>query len=274
MKQYIDNSRQLAQHFLLGLIKHYEAAEFIWMHKLWRGVMRYGWLSRGLIIIAVLLGIQYFSILWEWLDNTSETPWNRSSLLSLGENSFSFFEETILPFFDGSRKYIILVLTEVITFHAIRSTFSIVTGQQQDKSFKSFAKAQIRMIKIAAFSWGMELWIGIVIGLFFNWFGIEFLESVAKFVVACYFIGFALIDNFFEQYDMKIKESYQRTLQMIGGALVLGVVFNGLLYVPVIGALLAPSIGGVAATLLLVDLQRKGEEAAQVSIANPGIEVA
>lgn len=274
MRKYFSNPQAVARHFLLGFIKHYEAIEFLWMHKLWRGIMRYGWFSRGLIAIAVLLGIQYFGVLWEWLDTSADTPWNQNSLMSLGESSFLFFEKTILPFFDGSRKYVILVLTEVVTFHAIRSTFSIVTGQQQNKSFKAFLQAQVRMIKIAAFSWGMELWIGIVIGIFFGWFDMAILEGVAKFVVACYFIGFALIDNFFEQYDMKIKESYQRTMQFAGGAFVLGLVFNGLLYVPLIGAVLAPSIGGVAATLLLIELQQRGEEAAQIAVIENEIEAA
>jgi CysZ protein len=267
--QAVDNIYSFFRHFLLGLVKHYEAVEFLWMHKLWKGILKYGWLSRALIFAALFLGVKYFSVLSDWISSTADAPWQASSLMSLGQSSLQFFNENVWSVFDGSRKYIILVLTEVITFHMIRSTFSIVTGQAQDKSFKAFVDAQIRMIKIAAFSWAMELVAGILLGIALGLLNIEFLESTLLFFVACFFLGFALIDNFFEQYELDIKNSYKKSIDIAGAAVALGLIFNGLLYIPLIGAILAPCVGGVAAALLLADLMRKGE----VDTAVPEVEL-
>ncbi|MEM1326693.1 MAG: hypothetical protein AAGI23_12095 [Bacteroidota bacterium] len=263
--------RDFLRHFIIALVKHYEAVEFLWMHKLWKGLLQYGWLSRTLIFVSLFLGIKYFSFVSDWMSSTDDSPWNASNLMSFGQNSLQFWDDNVLSLFGGSRKYIILVLTEVITFHMIRSTFSIVTGEAQDKTFKAFVDAQVRMITIAAFSWAMELVAGILLGLVLGFLSVGFLEDTLQFFVACFFLGFALIDNFFEQYGLEIKESYKKSLDIVGGAVALGLIFNGLLYVPLVGAILAPCVGGVAAALFLADLMRKGEVDTNIPESEPAV---
>ncbi|MEM9888352.1 MAG: hypothetical protein AAF849_20830 [Bacteroidota bacterium] len=251
--------RHLPRHFLTALMTHREAFEFLRTHQLWKGVFRYGWISKGLIILALFIGSQYLLLLIDWAGDVTDRGFNSSSLLTLGSSSIDFWKENLNWLFSGSQKYVILILTEVITFHMVRSTFSILTGAEQDKSFKAFFEAQIRMIKVAAFSWGMEIAISVALSVVLGLLSLSVLKDGLMIGVECFFLGFALMDNYNEQYDMKVKESYKRALSVLGATLAVGLVFYVLLYIPIVGAIIAPCVGGVAAAILMLEFETKGE---------------
>lgn len=247
------------RHFVKAIWKHYEAVDFLIVHRLWKGIFNYGWISRALIILAVILGFQYISLIINWSGSSDNHGFDTSSFVALGSESISFWKERFGWIFSGGHKYLILILTEVITFHAVRSTIAIITGKSQDKSFKIFLDAQIRMVQVAVFSWVMSIVFTAIISAALGLIGFSFLKPSLILVAECFFLGFALIDNYNEQYELKVKESYRRTLTTPGIAIGLGLVFYLLLFVPVLGALLAPSIGGVAAALLMLELEEKEE---------------
>ncbi|MEM0995283.1 MAG: hypothetical protein AAGI49_19785 [Bacteroidota bacterium] len=251
--------KPLPRHFVIAMMKHWDALQFLQKHKLWNGVFRYGWITKALILVAILIGLQYLALFADWIGGVSNRGFNSSSLLTLGSSSFDFWKDNVSWLFSGGNKYIILILTEVITFHMVRSTFAILTGSEQDKSFKTFFDAQIRMIKVAAFSWGMEIGIGFGMGALLGIFGLSDVKESLMFVVECFFLGFALIDNYNEQYGMKVKESYKRTLSVVGASLALGLVFYVLLYIPIVGAIIAPCIGGVAAAITMLSFETSGD---------------
>jgi len=247
------------KHFVQAIWKHYEAIDFLLVHRLWNGIFNYGWISRALMILAIVLGFQYVKLLLNWSGSSANDGFNSSSFIALGSESISFWKERFGWIFSGGHKYLILILTEVITFHAVRSTIAIISGKSQDKSFNVFLKAQIRMVQVAVFSWVMSIVFTVIISTFLGLIGFSFLKPSLILVAECFFLGFALIDNYNEQYELKVKESYRRTLTTPGIAIGLGLVFYLLLFVPFLGALLAPSIGGVAAALLMLELEEKEE---------------
>lgn len=259
----MDNIRHKTQrafrHFTTALKKQYEAIDFFQKHELWKGMFRYGWLSKALLILAIILGVKYFMVFTGWIGNVNSSGFSASSMMNLGSSSIEFWKENLGWLFSDKREYVILILTEVITFHVVRSTIAILTHKIQDKSFDAFFKAQMRMIGVAAFSWVIELLGGIFTGIAFGFLPFDFLEEPLLFLLQCFLLGFALIDNYNEQYEMKITESAKRTIPIAGSAIALGLVFYLLLYVPIIGALIAPAIGGVAAALLMLDFEKTKE---------------
>jgi len=252
-------TQRIFRHFVTALQKQYEAVGFFQKHELWKGIFRYGWLSKALLIFAIVLGIRYFLVLFDWINNVTDSGLNVDTMMILGSSSFDFWRENFGWLFSDKKEYVILVLTEVITFHVVRSTIAILTHKKQNKSFDAFFKAQMRMIGVAAFSWLIELLGGIFSGIAFKLLPLDFLEESLLFLLQCFLLGFALIDNYNEQYEMKIQESAKRTLPIAGAAIALGLVFYLFLYIPVLGALIAPAIGGVAAALLMLEFERKKE---------------
>ncbi|MEN0047206.1 MAG: hypothetical protein AAF806_09125, partial [Bacteroidota bacterium] len=194
-----------------------------------------------------------------WMGNVNASGFSASSMMNLGTSSLEFWKDNLGWLFSDKREYVILILTEVITFHVVRSTIAILTNKTQNKSFDAFFKAQLRMIGVAAFSWVMELLGDIFAGIAFGFLPFDFLEEPLLFLLQCFLLGFALIDNYNEQYEMKITESAKRTIPIAGSAIALGLIFYLLLFIPVVGALVAPAIGGVAAALLMLDFERTKE---------------
>ncbi|MEN0050591.1 MAG: hypothetical protein AAF806_26235, partial [Bacteroidota bacterium] len=175
----MDNIRHKTQrffrHFTTAVKKQYEALHFFQEHELWKGMFRYGWLSKALLVLAILLGIKYFSVFIGWMGNVNASGFSANSMMNLGTSSFEFWKDNLGWLFSDKREYVILILTEVITFHVVRSTIAILTNKTQNKSFDAFFKAQLRMIGVAAFSWVMELLGDIFAGIAFGFLPFDFL---------------------------------------------------------------------------------------------------
>ncbi len=263
MSSYLSKTRDYFRQFVETLLNFPRAALFIRDHKLWEGFFNYGWLSRFFIAIAILLGIKFLSIFADWMGSLSlDDPGTMVTNMGLLVKDFALEGYGFL--FAGGMKYLMLILLEVLVFHFSRRTLGILLGKESDTSFDSFLKAQMRMIKIAFRSWIMELIASGLIKIFFGIFGfIDFLEPMLLFGVQCYYLGFAILDNYFEQFEMTIKESAKYAQNYVGVALALGVVLYGLLLIPLVGSITAPIIGAVTASLVLYrisDLHLLGKE--------------
>ncbi len=228
-----------------------DAVIFIRKNRLWIGFWRYGWVSKVLVVLAVLLGLKFLGTLIKWWKNLEMND-PVEAVVNVG----SLFQNIAFEGYDflfvGGMKYIIIILLEVIIFHMCRGTLEILTGQDSDLTFDAFFKAQIRMIKVAVRSYIFEMVISLLISIFFGIFGtFDFLEPVLKYSVHCYFIGFIVFDNYTEQFELSIKESVQHARKYIGVCLALGLTTNVLLLIPVVGAIAAPLLVAVTATLVM-----------------------
>ena len=87
---------------------------------------------------------------------------------------------------------------------------------------------------------------------------------VALLIVQCFFLGFAIIDNYNEIYKMTIKQSFKFTQQYIGVALAVGVVVYMLMLLPLVGTVLAPLLGAVVSTMTMYQLEKKDQTMKEV----------
>ena len=233
------------------MMTHSEAVIFIRKHKLWEGFWKYGWVSKGLVILAILLGLKLLDTIFDWWQ-TSEMDDAGETIASVGHLFQNVAFEGYDFLFAGGMKYVMMMLLEVIIFHMCRGTLEVLTGKTSDLSFNAFFNAQIRMIKVAIQSYVMELLFGIVIGIAFGIIGgFDFLKPVLKYTVHCYFLGFIVFDNYAEQFDFTIKESTKIARDYIGVCLALGLTTNVLLLIPVIGAIAAPVLVAVTVTIVM-----------------------
>ncbi|MEO1518538.1 MAG: EI24 domain-containing protein [Bacteroidota bacterium] len=237
-----------AQDFVLSMRTHQEAVHFISRHKLWRGLLAYGWVSKLILAMGLVAGWKLYSIFSSW--------WNSSSMNSLGmavQDIGRLIQSVALEgyafFFVGGYKYLILVVMEILLFHVCRRTLEIKTGQKQDLAFATFVQAEIRMIKAAIFAFVMESLGTLLLGIFLPMLGMEFWQPILIILLQCYFLGFVVLDNYSEIYGLDIQQSERVTRAFFGVAMAIGLVTYVLLLMPILGAILAPFIGAVTATL-------------------------
>lgn len=230
---------------------HSESVIFIRKNRLWEGFWKYGWVAKVLVVLAVLLGVKMLITVYDWWKN-SQLDDPVEAVASVGHLFQNVAFEGYDFLFVGGMKYVMLILLEVIIFHVVRGTMEVLTGKTSDLSFNSFFKAQIRMIKVGIQSYVMEVIFGIVIAIVLGIVGdFGFLKPVLKYTVHCYFIGFIIFDNYSEQFNLSIKESSNLAREYIGVCLALGLTTNILLFIPAIGAIVAPVIVAVTVTLVM-----------------------
>ncbi|MEM7104019.1 MAG: EI24 domain-containing protein [Bacteroidota bacterium] len=236
--------------FVFGISKLRAAYPFIRKNELWKGMDKYPWAISLLILIGMIVGIKFLTICFGWWGNleSTEPMAVASSLAGLFGDIFS---EGYQLFFLGGVKYIILILMEVIIFHFIRKTIQTLTGEVQSSTLQDFINAEIRMIKVVIMAWFLETIIAFAIKIFLGIVGYDFLIPFAILTVQCYFLGYVVLDNYFEVIGKNIKESTQEIKKYAGLSTSVGVAMYILLFIPLLGAILAPVIGSVAASLAL-----------------------
>ncbi len=240
--------------FVFTMFKVPDAIRFLREHRLWQGFSKYGWLSRFLLAVGVLLSIKLGSVVFDWWQQLFGADTAALSLTSMG----GMFSETVTDGYElftaGYMKYVILILLEVVVFHIMRGTLTILTGRAGGTSLREFVHAQVRMVKVVLRAWVLELILTILVSVIFGIFGVfEVLEGAFVFLIQCYFLGFVILDNYNEQFGLTIKESDLYARDYIGVSLALGFLLYVLLLVPILGAVVGPVLVSVLAAIVMVE---------------------
>jgi len=246
--------REYHAQFLYTLSSYPKAVRFTQTHKLWEGFWRYGWVSKLLVILAVVAGLKFLSLIFNWFQQV-----DTSDPLVMASSLGRFFSDVAAEEFEfllsGGMKYIMLILLEIVIFHMCRRTFQILSRKNSDASLRAFIKAQIRMLKVALRSYVLETIIVAIINTSTGIFGfLEPMAFIAVIFVQAYFVGFTVIDNYYEQFGLTIKESTVESRRFLGVTLAAGLTLQLLFLIPVVGTLVAPILAAVAVTIVLYEI--------------------
>ena len=228
------------------------SGDFIHKNKLWVGLNNYRWLSKFLVVIGIVVGLLFFKNMGSYFNSSSIDQ------LSFDQSATGVLEsligtgQTVATI--GSYKYIILFLIEVLVFHFVRVTLMNVTGTHIDTSFKTFMKTQKRMVMVTIFCLVLENVMSFILNIPFNIFGADFLSPALFVIVAGYYTGFVIQDNYNEVYHMTLRQSNAYNWQYAVVTLIVGLIVSGLMLIPVIGAIVGPIIGAVIATRTMHEL--------------------
>ena len=215
------------------------APAFIQEHKLWHGYWEASWTAKVSIVLGALITLLFISNIGSGINQLISPDPNVDGM------SLATMTDTL--FLDGGVKYILLILLEMLIFHFSVKTIDVLKGTKTETSASEFMNAQIRMIKVSLRSYILEIILGTILGIFLG--GI--FELFSLFLLQAYFIGFAFMDNYYEQYNIKIRESAKYIREHAVAAIVIGIVGYVLFAMPLVGALLGPFICAVAATTYL-----------------------
>ena len=229
-----------------------EAWHMIRDRKLWRGVDRYGWVAKVLLVAGVLLGWSFLRQVFQWFGQLGSVDSPISALSSMGNLASSVALEGYESFTSGFMKYVVLLLSEVLIYHFMQRALEEITDKPVSTRFQDFLDAQIRMLKVVFRTWIFELIATLGISIVFGIFGfLDWLEPAALFIVQCYFFGFVIMDNYFEQFDLSIRDSTEESRSLTGIALGLGIVLYLAMLVPIVGVVAGTIVVSVAAAIVM-----------------------
>lgn len=240
--------------FRLTIQKLMVSVPFIRKHRIWEGFWRYSWVAFPLLAIGLLAGYRFWQCVLDWF-------WTiRAEGLREGITTIpTVLGEMQHLMLGSSFKYIVLILMEIMIFHAVRKTLAILSkAPLKPVGVKVFLAAQWRMLIVGVYVWIIEMIVTLFIGLIATILGIALLKPILVFLLQAFLLGFTMIDNFNEfYYKLNIRKSIKSTQQIVGVAIPIGIVVYILLLIPLVGAVAASLVGAVAASLTLFDLETR-----------------
>lgn len=236
--------------FVLTLPMYLEGWRFIQVHKPYRGLSKYGLFFWFLISLGLMMGWHFFSETFQFFKKATEAPEQLGLTMSSMFSNLTL--EKVQNSLTGGRKYLIMIALEVVVYHFIQRTLEIRIGRKPDFTLRAFIDAQVRIIKVSLAAWVLELIFTVIMKVALGIIGLSFLEKGGGFAIQCYFLGWSMVDNYNECFGLKVTESEKRTrLHAVGIALATGLVTYLLMYVPLIGVVVATMLGAVTATLAM-----------------------
>lgn len=249
--------------------------DFIRQHKLWTGFGEHKWVLIFSIVIASLFTLTLYNDIYDYIfpsikdsidiptegiDETIGTVKNamadipadtKANLLDT-EEELNQVKESLKknnkPLFSGSLKFLLLIFLEVFIFHFSVKTNNILTNENKVLSFKDFVKAQKRMIIVMGRKWIAGLLMFILVSILCALSGMNAFKDIIMFFVYGFYLGFAFLDNYLEQFDFTIKNSIKCIQTHFGASAFFGILASLLMSIPFIGPLITPILFGIAAT--------------------------
>lgn len=213
---------------------------FIVTNKLWQGFFK----QKAVLTISIISAIVIPYTIYDTISNVGSDFIAQKQSFVHSET----LEKTYSGLFDGSNKYLALILLHMLNVYFSNKTIEKLSGHIIDISFKEMLNSQFRNIKVIIRNWFYEILIGVGISIIIGIFGPDWLEDVLKFLLGAYFVGFIFLDNYNAAFKISIKDSSQIVYSHAGAAMGLGIVAKILFLLPYVGPILASFICGVAGT--------------------------
>ncbi len=227
-----------------------ETTPFIVKNKLWRGILDNKWVATFSIIISILFTYYLFKDIGQFVADVVNEDVALAGLgLDMDELTKGVKEEGKSALFTGGSKYLLIIFMEVIIFSFTVKTFSILTNGDNNITFRDFVEAEKRMIIVMVRNFIQAAIAHLIIYICLSIVGVSDLTSFVMFFVYAYFLGFAFLDNYNEQFEKPIKESQLIIRQHVGASTALGVLASGLIFIPLVGPIFMPIVVAIAATI-------------------------
>lgn len=244
---------------LLAAVQAYgKAHQFIKQHRLWKWI-----LVPGILYCILFMAGSYF--VWRYSGNFVEYLFNLLPVKQWiidTESSWISFLFILLAFsirimflllYFSYYKYLFLMLGAPLFAYLSEKTEALLEKREFPFSTQQFLKDMIRGIRLSLRNMLYQtMYILLLLVLSFipvaGW-----ITPLFAFFIECYFYGFSMMDYSCERHQMNTKQSIAFIKAHRGIALGNGMVFYLLMFIPILGWILAPSYAVIAATIHLSD---------------------
>lgn len=244
---------------VLAAVQAYgKAHQFIMQHKLWKWI-----LIPGIVYCILFMTGIYF--VWGYSGDFVEYLFNllpvKVWIQDLESSWISFFfillglsiRIMILLLYFSYYKYLFLILGSPLFSYLSEKTEALLERKDFPFSWQQFLKDMVRGIRMSLRnSLNQTLCVIALIILSFipvvGW-----ITPLFAFFIEAYFYGFSMVDYSCERHRLNTKQSIQFIRAHRGIALGNGMVFYLMMFIPVLGWIMAPSYAVIAATIHLSD---------------------
>ena len=249
---------------LTGAKTYMDAHILIRDHKLWGFVIIPGIINLMLFAVTIAAGWEYSDRItdkmlelfgWGDRDDADLSMW--SSIIQWF--FMILFRLIFIIFYLYIYKYIVLIIMSPVMAILADKANEILTGKKSVFKMKQFVSDVLRGITIATRNLFVELVILFALFLFAAIPVIGWISPVLMFTVEFFFYGFSMLDYTNEWNRMSVKESSSYIYRHKGLAIANGGMFYLMLIVPIVGLMVAPSYGVVAAAIAAHEIDKRKE---------------
>lgn len=239
----------------LGVKTYGTALAFISKHKLWHFFFFPVLIGLFLMVLAYFsidYAVQQFNLFTEgWLsiDTDSDDWWNISKGV-FGTLLHVLIRLGLIFIYLTINKYLVLILVSPVLALLSERVDQILSGKSYPFDGDQFFRDVLRGILIALRNMFLEF--GIIFLVFILSIIFPFISpftAIFLLLVEFYFYGFSLLDYTNERRRLKISQSVRFIRKNKGIAIGNGAMFSLIFLVPLLGMIVAPIVGVVAATL-------------------------
>jgi CysZ protein len=253
-----------------GISSHIDGLKFIAKHNLWH----YFLFPVVILVVLYIAGSWSIMGLADWIvdgtleyyglsDSGNTEDWT-GILALIGRLLVGIILKVFfLMILTSYIKYIVLIICSPILAMLSERCDEIINNKKYPFHFGNFLHDMLRGILVTLRNMAFETliilacmvigWIPVI-----GWLTVPFL-----YIIAWYFLGFAMMDYSYERLRMKILEGTRFTRKHKGVAIGNGFIFSMILLIPFLGIIIAPILSVVAATLAVLELKGKQQQQAQ-----------
>lgn len=258
----MEHSRK--QSLVQGIKAYPKALKFITKNRLWRY-----FLIPAIVAFLLLSGVIYLA--YEFIPNIvfflsdwiGYEDWQFRGANWL-ERIFNFFLGSGLAISTGLLslllyKYTMLILLSPFLAWMSEKVEHIQTQTTYDFEWSQFVKDILRGVRMNLRNMSREIPITLFLLLFSLIPVVGIAATALIFLVSAYFVGFGMIDYYHERQRMSVAESATKIRKQRPFAIAIGAVFNLILFIPIIGVMIAPLLSVIATTLTVVEREQKAK---------------
>jgi CysZ protein len=233
------------QELKAGFNAYGRAHRVIVKHSLWGYLIIPGIASLCYAILLTALAFFFYDDIADWGSSwTDHSFWSGFFWWLI---SILFWVLVIMLIF-FTHKYVTLMLLSPFLAHLSEVVESREYGRGKiDSSFREIVRDMIRGITVNLRNLLLEFFFC----LFLNF--IPFIGFLLCMMVQGFYIGFSLMDYTLERQRLGVSQSAQFVRRHRGSAYGIGIAYNLIMLIPVVGWFFAPTYGTIASTLVTID---------------------
>lgn len=238
--------------FKLGISSYGSAWRLIKEKKMWGYFLLPFCLSLALSFVMYFLRLE----IHEYIDSTLtslinyDSWWGWAQWLTGWLIQISLFILTWYVYLKV-QKYVLFIILSPVLAYLSEKTEQKLTGIYYPFNFKQFIKDIFRGIIIAIRNFTLEISLLIVLFLLGLIPVLAPFTALAALIIGWYFYGYSLMDYTNERQKLNIEQSNQSIKNKRGVAIANGMIFELIFIIPILGFVIAPILGTVAATIAM-----------------------
>lgn len=250
------------EQFGIAIKAYIKAISFVFNNGLWIYFLYPFFISLLLFFGGFALVHQFSDFVRSWLMDIVDPYIASSSWLSYLTTALSFIVNILFAiifyfFYSAIVKYIVLIVMSPVMALLSEKAEEIITGKKYKFNFSQLLQDILRGISIALRNMIIELSI-ILICFILVWIPvIGWLSPIFLFVVSYYFYGFSMIDYTSERRKLNVSQSVAYIRKNKGLAIGNGFIFALLFAFPIIGAIVVAVLAPVAATIAVIEVEKR-----------------